>query len=259
MPLLAGIYYFDNGGNWVQPPVIMIHGAGGNHLHWPPEIRHLKNHRIYAIDLPGHGKSEGIGRQSIADYARSVLDFMQAIKINKAVFVGHSMGGAVALWLGIHNPSRTLGLGLIGTAPRLRVSHEIISSSAVQATQPVAIKTIIDMAFGSQTDHRIREMAAHRMAETRFPVLHGDFLACDVFDETAMQGKVKAPTLIICGSEDRMTPVHYSEIMHTRLKKSELHIINGAGHMVMLEQPQIVSNLLDTFLTSIPYQPGSTG
>ena len=56
-----------------------------------------------------------------------------------------------------------------------------------------------------------------------------------------------------------MTPVRYSEVMHSRLKKSMLHVVAGAGHMVMLEQPQMVANLLDLFLSSIIYQPGSTG
>jgi pimeloyl-ACP methyl ester carboxylesterase len=258
MPLLAGMYYFDNDGNWSRPAVILIHGAGGNHLSWPPEIRRLKDQRIYALDLPGHGKSAGIGRQSIADYARSVLDFMEALKIHKAVFVGHSMGGAVALWLGIHNPSRTLGLGLVGTAPRLRVAPELLSSSSIAATLPLAVKTITDLSFGPQTDLRTKELAAQRMAENRYPVLHGDFLACNVFDETSLQGRVKSPTLIICGSEDRMTPLRYSEAMHNRIKKSMIHIIDGAGHMVMLEQPLMVANILDLFLNSITYQPGST-
>src|SRR5512135_1877707 len=156
MPLSAGMYYFENDGNWAQPATILIHGAGGNHLYWPPEIRHLKDHRIYAIDLPGHGKSAGIGRQSIADYARSVLDFMGSLKIHKAVFVGHSMGGAVALYLGIHNPSRVLGLGLVATAPRLRVSPALLSAASVQATLPVAVKTTVDMSFGHFSDARVK-------------------------------------------------------------------------------------------------------
>ena len=257
MPLLAGMYYFDNNGHWARPAIILIHGAGGNHLYWPPEIRRLKEQRIYAIDLPGHGKSEGIGRQSIADYAHSVLEFMEALKIQKAVFVGHSMGGAIALWLGIHNPSRTLGLGLLGTAPRLYVSPDLLSSSSVAATMPLCIKTVTNLAFGTLVDPRIKEQAAERMAEIRPPVLHGDFMACSAFDETSLQGRVKAPTLIVCGSDDRMTPMRYSEVMHTRIKKSMLHVINGAGHMVMLEQPVMVANLLDLFLNSIEYQPGS--
>jgi pimeloyl-ACP methyl ester carboxylesterase len=256
MPLSAGMYYFDNGGDWARPAVILIHGAGGNNLYWPPEIRRMKDQRIYAIDLPGHGKSEGIGRQSISEYARSVLDFMDSLKIHKAVFVGHSMGGAVALWLGIHNPSRALGLGLIATAPRLRVSPELISSSSVAATLPLAIKNTINLVFGPNADPRTRELAAQRMAEVRYPVLHGDFLACDVFDETSLLGRAKAPALIVCGSEDRMTPARYSEVMHSRLKKSLLQIVDGAGHMVMLEQPMVVANILNLFLNNILYQPG---
>ena len=259
MPLLAGMYYFDNGGPWSRPAIILIHGAGGNHLYWPPEIRRLKDQRIYAIDLPGHGKSEGIGRQSIAEYARSVLEFMDALKIQKAVFIGHSMGGAIALWLGIHCPSRSLGLGLLGAAPRLRVSPDLLSSSASAASMPLCIKTIADLSFGSLTDPRIKELACERMTEIRQPVLHGDFVACSVFDETRLQGRVKAPTLIICGSDDRMTPLRYSESMNQRIKKSMLHIIKGAGHMVMLEQPLMVARLLDLFLNQIEYQPGKPG
>ena len=257
MPLTTGIYYFENGGDWARPAVIMIHGAGGSNLSWPPEIRRLKNQRIYAIDLPGHGKSEGIGRQSIAEYGRCVLDFMSSLKIQKAIFVGHSMGGAVALWLGIHHPSRTLGLGLLSTAPRLHVSSDLLANSAVQATLPIAIKRVVDLSFGSLCDARTRELTAQRMLEIRYPVLHGDFLACDAFDETSLLGRAKAPSLILCGSDDRMTPMRYSETMHSRLKKSLLHVLNGAGHMIMLEQPLMVANLLEMFLDSVPYQPGS--
>jgi pimeloyl-ACP methyl ester carboxylesterase len=256
MPLAAGIYYFENGGDWAKPAIILIHGAGGNNLYWPPEIRRLKDQRIYALDLPGHGKSEGIGRQSIVEYARSVLDFMEALKIHKAIFVGHSMGGAIALWLGIHNPSRTLGLGLIATGPRLRIAHDLLSSSSVAATLPLAVKKTVEMSFGPDTNPRIKELAAQRMAEAHYPVLHGDFVACDAFDETSLLGRAKAPALIVCGSEDRMTPVRYSETLHERIKKSLLHIVDGAGHMVMLEQPLVVANILDLFLNSIVYQPG---
>lgn len=251
------MYYFENGGNWARPAVILLHGAGGNHLYWPPEIRRLKDQRIYALDLPGHGKSEGIGRQSVAEYARSVLEFMGSLKIHKAVFVGHSMGGAVALWLGIHNPSRTLGLGLISTASRLRVSPELLSASSVAATLPLAVKATVELAFSPHTDPHLKELAAQRMSEVHYPVLHGDFLACNAFDETSLLGRAKAPALIVCGSEDRMTPARYSEALHGRLKKSLYHLVDGAGHMLMLEQPQVVANLLDLFLNSLDYQPGS--
>jgi pimeloyl-ACP methyl ester carboxylesterase len=254
------MYYFDSGGDhWGRPAVILIHGAGGNHLYWPPEIRRMQGQRLYALDLPGHGKSEGIGRQSIADYARCVQVFMDSLKIHKAVFVGHSMGGAVALWLGIHNPSRTLGLGLVGTAPRLRVSSELLFNSSTPATFPLAVKAAVDQAFSAQVDPRTKELAAQRMSEVRFSVLNGDFQACNVYDESNLLGRVKAPTLIICGTEDKLTPLRYSQAMRERIKKSLLQAVDGAGHNVMLEQPLVVARLLNLFLDSIDYRPGEAG
>jgi pimeloyl-ACP methyl ester carboxylesterase len=257
MPLAAGIYYFANEEeNWSRPAVILIHGAGGTHLSWPPEIRRMAGQRIYAIDLPGHGKSDGFGRQTIEDYARAVLDFMDALKIRKALFVGHSMGGAVALYLGVHNPSRTLGLGLFSTGPRLRVSSALLEKTANPATFTMAVQSINELAFGPHAESRIREAAGQRMTDVRPAVLHGDFLACDAYDEAHLLGRIKVPALIVCGMEDKMTPLHLAEQLRARLKGSILYTIETAGHMVMLEESQKAAAPLHLFLNSIAYQPG---
>ncbi len=257
MPLAAGMYYFANEEeNWARPAVILIHGAGGTHLNWPPEIRRMAGQRIYALDLPGHGKSDGIGRQVIGDYARAVLDFMDALKIRKAVFVGHSMGGAIALYLGLHHPSRTFGLGLLATGPRLRVSPTLLEKTASPVTFQPAVQAITDLAFGPLADPRLKELAAQRMAEVRPAVLHGDFLACDAYDEAHLLGRIKAPTLIVCGTADRMTPLHLSDQLKARIKGSILYTIESAGHMLMLEEPQKVAAPLGLFLNGIAYQPG---
>ncbi len=248
MPLSNGTYYFANEeANWARPAVILLHGAGGNHLFWPPEIRHLAGQRMYALDLPSHGKSEGIGRQSISDYAESVLDFMDSLKLRKAVFVGHSMGGAIAL-----------GLGLVAAAPRLRVSPELLENASNPATFPLAVKTVVEWSFSASVDARLKELAAKRLSEVRSSVLHGDFLACAAYDETSLVGRIKAPTLILCGSEDKMTPPYLSQAMRERIKGSLLHTVDGAGHMVMLEQPLVVARVLDLFLNTIDYRPGET-
>ncbi|MCS6992756.1 MAG: alpha/beta hydrolase [Anaerolineales bacterium] len=257
MPLANGIYYFAHEEeNWARPAVVLLHGAGGNHLFWPPEIRHLPGQRIYALDLPGHGKSNGVGRQSVSEYAEAVLGFMDALKLRKAVFVGHSMGGAIALWLGIHRPARTLGLGLLATAPRLRVAPSLLEDTSNPVTAPLAVKTLVEWAFSPSAQERLKELAAKRLAEVRPSVLHGDFLACASYDETALLGRVKAPTLILCGTDDRMTPVFLSQAMRERIRGAMFHTIEGAGHMLMLEQPLVAARLLDVFLKTIDYRPG---
>ncbi|MDX9991356.1 MAG: alpha/beta hydrolase [Anaerolineales bacterium] len=257
MPIASGIYYFANEPeNWARPAVLLIHGAGGTHLDWPPEIRRLEGQRIYALDLPGHGKSEGFGLQTIEDYARAVLNFMDALKIRKAVFVGHSMGGAIALYLGVHNPSRTLGLGLIASGPRLRVSPALLEKAETPATFAMATQFLAEMAFGPQADQRLKDQSTERMAEMRPAVLHGDLLACNAYDEAQLLGRIKAPTLIICGTADKMTPLHLSEQLNTRIKNTILCTVESAGHMLMLEEPQKVAAPLLLFLNGISYQPG---
>src|SRR5512140_865762 len=123
MPTAAGLYYFSIGaGDLSRPPVILIHGAGGHHLYWPPEIRRMPGERLFAVDLPGHGRSAGVAHHAIRDDAAAIVGFMDVLHLNRAALVGHSMGGAVALEAAIHWPNRVLGLGIIGSAAHLRVS-----------------------------------------------------------------------------------------------------------------------------------------
>ena len=258
MPQAAGMYYFSSGeDDWSRPAVIFLHGAGGNHLHWPSELRRLEGQRIYAPDLPGHGKSDGIGRQSIADYASCVLAFMDDLKIRKAIFIGHSMGGAIALHLALNNARRTLGIVLINTAPTLRLPPGLLENTLTPATLSLAIKNIGELAFSSQVDSRLKDNAMQRMGEIRSSVLHGDFLACNSFDVFAKLGRIKVPTLILSGTDDRMVPSHYAQTMHQKIKNSLLLSMDGAGHMLMLENPMAVIRSLGLFLSGIDYQPGS--
>lgn len=258
MPQAAGMYYFANGeDDWSRPAVILLHGAGGNHLHWPSELRRLEGQRIYAPDLPGHGKSDGIGRQSIADYADCVLAFMDDLKVRKAIFVGHSMGGGIALHMAANHARRTLGIGLICTGPTLRMPPGLLENTITPATLPLAVKKLADLAFSPQADQRLKDNAIQRMSEIRSSVLHGDFVACNAFNVFARLGRIKTPTIIMTGVDDQIIPSHYAQTMHQKIKNSLLHSIEGAGHMLMLENPLVVTKSLGLFLSGIEYQPGS--
>jgi pimeloyl-ACP methyl ester carboxylesterase len=256
MPTATGFYYFfSEGGDPSRPPVVLIHGAGCNHLYWPPELRRLSGYRVYTLDLPAHGKSEGMGRQSVSDYARGVIEFMDAAMLARAVIVGHSLGGAIALTLALDYPDRLTGLGLIATGARLPVASFLLENCANPTTFPQALQAIQAWSFGPQADPHLKEQAARRMAEIRPAVLHGDLKACDAFDVTNRLEKVRTPTLILCGTEDRMTPLQYSKTLANLIPDAALQTIDGAGHMVMLEQPRRVASLLSVFLMTVPYTP----
>ncbi len=99
--------------------VVLLHGAGGTHLHWPYNLRRLNNYKIYAPDLPGHGKSAGLGMQSVGKYADAVAEWITSVGIKKAVIAGHSMGGAIAQTLAIEYPKLVSGLILVATGAKL--------------------------------------------------------------------------------------------------------------------------------------------
>jgi pimeloyl-ACP methyl ester carboxylesterase len=259
MPLDAEIYYrLSNDAKGDGIPIILIHGAGGTHLHWPAQVRRLPGHIVYAIDLPGHGNSEGRGNQTIEAYCESIIRWLEHIHIYRGVFVGHSMGGAIALTLALRHPERVIALGLVGSGARLRVAPIILENAASKSTFPIAIETIIERSFSQFTDHRLKELAAQKMSTTRPSVLYGDFMACNNFDIMEKIKKIRFPSIVICGQDDQLTPVRYSQYLVDQLPKAQLKIIQEAGHMVMLEHPQTVAEELSAFLSTLTYSPGHT-
>lgn len=252
MPVASSIYYFVHGADQLsRPPVVLIHGAGGTHLNWPAQVRRLAGQRVIALDLPGHGKSEGVGHQSIEAYTRVVLQFMKAARLLPAVVVGHSMGGAIALSIALARPKRILGLGLIGSGAKLRVVPALLEMASNPASFVAATNEVAEHSYSPSTDPHIKELGAQRLAEARPSVLAGDLLACDSFDVMERVKKIKAPTLIVCGQDDLMTPPNRSEYLRDQIDGAELHIVEQAGHMVMIERPDVVADLLGDFLSRI--------
>jgi pimeloyl-ACP methyl ester carboxylesterase len=254
MPITADIYYheYKQGDEGKRPPVILLHGAGGTHLYWPFEIRRLIGYHVYALDLPGHGKSAGRGQQSIAGYTTAVKEWMDALHMHRAVFIGHSLGSAVVLTLALDYPDQVIGIGILGGAPRLRVAADILENSASPTTFHNAVEKIVALSFAPQAPPRLVELAGQRMLETRPSVLRGDMLACDLFDVTERVNNIQQPALVLCGEEDHMTSVRQSQFLASALGNARLVIIPEAGHMVMLEKPEEVAGAIRTFLDEIP-------
>ena len=252
MPSTANIHYQKySGGERDKTSLILVHGAGGSYLHWPSEIRRLSGENIVAIDLPGHGASPGEGREGIDAYARDVIGFMDDLSVNQAVIIGHSMGSAIAQMLSLDYPERVKALILIGTGAKLRVHPKLIHYCSSENTYPQAVSQVMEWAFSAQADQRLVELAGERMADTSHKVVHKDFLACNAFDIRERVKDIQQPVLVICGSEDQMTPVRFSQFLIEELPTANLEIVPSAGHMVMLEQPETVANIIREFIEEL--------
>jgi pimeloyl-ACP methyl ester carboxylesterase len=257
MPIAAGLHYFlHEGGSVLRPPLVLIHGAGGDHLSWPPEVRRLPDHRVTTLDLPGHGKTDGPCCQSVADYARAVVKFLDVSGFSRAVFVGHAMGGAIALALALDYPNRVAGIGLIATGACLPLPSSIIENATNQSTLLLAIKRLQELSLGPQTSPALGEMNFKRLSEARQPLLLGDLVASDQFDVTGRLGAIRCPALVVGGTEDKLTPLRFSEFLSSHIPGAALQTVEGAGHMLILEQPGRLAKLISIFLATIPYSPG---
>lgn len=254
MPEAAGLFYFEHFGgdpDGESPPLVFVHGAGGNHLHWPPQIRRLPDQTVYSVDLPGHANSEGSGHSRIEDYVNSIDAWMAALDLSKIILGGHSMGGAITLQFALQSPEKLLGLILFGTGGRLRVSPLILDSTADPALFEEAVDLIIEWSFSANAPEQLVELAKRRMLEVDHNVIHHDFIACDNFDVIDRLNEIDIPALVVCGEDDRLTPMKYSEFLLDKLESAHLTRVPDAGHMVMLEQPEEVASVVADFATQI--------
>jgi pimeloyl-ACP methyl ester carboxylesterase len=232
-------------------PVIFIHGSGGNASLWQKVMEGLaKDYRSIAVDLPGHGSSGGDGFKIVSDYGDFVNEFLEALGFNIAVLGGHSLGGAVVQDVALRYPQKLKALLLIGTGARLRVLPEALESMRKMASGEIQPQ-FYPWGFSEKASPEVIAEGEREWAKTGSLVRYHDFLACDKFDQIGEVEKIRLPSLIACGKEDRLTPVKYSQFLNQKLPGSRMELIDGAGHLVMLENPQALSRAILSFLAGL--------
>jgi len=228
------------------PSLLMIHGAGGTGQVYQPQLSGLAGRlNAASLDLPGHGATPGPGRDTIAGYAEWLEGFLGAGPL-RPVLLGHSMGGAIALTVGLRRPELLRGLILLGTGARLRVMPAVLEGLARDF--PATVKMIVPFSYGPGADPRTVAQGIEQMGATAPEVLLGDFTACDRFDLMERLGDIRLPTLVLVGDQDQMTPLKYSQRLAQAIPGAQMRVIAGAGHMLYLEQPRQVNQAVAEFM-----------
>lgn len=228
------------------PTLVFIHGASLDHTVWTLQTRYFAHHgrNVLAIDLPGHGRSAGPALGSIAALADWVIRLLDAARLEKAALVGHSMGALIALEAASRAPSRVWALALLGVAGRMPVHRDLLN--AANEGQHEAIDLIASWGFGrrahlggAQGPGLWMLGSGVRLFEHAEPgVLGRDLAACNDY-ATALDAaaKVTCPVLLLLGEIDRMTPPAAARELAARFADARTVVLPGAGHMMMIEQP----------------------
>lgn len=227
------------------PAVLLLHGAGGHALLWGAVLPHLYGCEAIALDLPGHGRSEGPAPATIAAHADAVVVAMQVLGLSHLVLAGHSLGGTIALEVALRRPLFLSALVLISTAARLAVEPAALQRMLEDAD--AARRWIVETGYGPETCTRMKERGLAQLRRVPPEVLRQDLLASSLYDGRPRLGEIGVPTLILCGSKDRLTPLQHVRALADSLPQARLQVVPGASHMLPLEQPQVVGEAIRCF------------
>lgn len=241
-------YYYA--GDLSRPglPVIFCHGSGGRHQHWLFQLKGLRETaNPLALDLPGHGRSEGEPQKTVEAYSDWVHRFKEAAGISAFVLAGHSLGGAIALAYALRYQEDLKGLVLVGSGARLKVLPAFLEALKKGFVPP----NFTDYLYGPNASLALLKSGKKEVLATKPAQYLTDLSACNSFDVMDRLPQILSPSLIICGSKDRLTPVKYSKYLHDNIKNSQLKIVEEAGHMVMVEKPAAVNEAIAGFLSQL--------
>ncbi len=215
--------------------------------------------RVLVFDGPGHGKSEAPPPFSLDDNARALVDALDAIAPGPVVMAGLSWGGMLAMRLALLAPERVRALALLDTSaaaedPRRRLQYRALLSLFRRVGVPrwLTDRQVAPMMFSRRARAARPELAARMHAEvngfSRVGVARVGEAIFSRADITASLGRIAAPTLVICGTEDRATPPSRSTAIARGISGARLELIDGAGHLSALEAPTPVTALLAPFV-----------
>ena len=243
--------------NKEEPAVILLHGAGMDRTIWQLQTRNIAymGRQAYALDLPGHGRSEGAPLITISEISEWVSDFMDAAELASASVIGHSMGALVAIEFAGNHPKKLNKLCLMGVSEAMPVHPDLLD--AAKRNEPLAPELIVFWGVGGKAQiggHPHPGLWVHGASQTliklsRPGVLFNDLVACDTYQGalTAAQ-KVQCDTRFILGKDDKMTPAKNSKPLVDAIKKSDVKLIEHCGHMIMTERPNLVYNAISGFI-----------
>jgi pimeloyl-ACP methyl ester carboxylesterase len=233
-----------------QQSLIFIHGSGSDHSLWSQQYAKLhKHYNIVAVDLPGHGRSQGSGEDDVRTYCVWISKLLNVLHLKNSIVIGHSLGAAITLQFALSYPQDIKGIVVVGGGLKMPVNPfllEFLKTNPVQA-----IELICKFSLARENRPKFFDALKKSLSVANINTLYGDLTACDKVDLTKEVEKIAVPALVICGAEDKMMPPDLSRQIAENIDGAKLCLIEGAGHMVMIERQKKFNDILNEFALSI--------
>jgi 3-oxoadipate enol-lactonase len=238
------------------PAVTLVHGVGANLESWGEVAARMEGHyRIIRMDLAGHGTSGAIsGGRSLEDFAGDVRLVWDDLGLDKTNLAGFSLGGLIAQSLALTDPDRVERLAILSAVAgrtaeeRARVVGrlELLKQGGIPAVTTAAEERWFTPAFRERHPERVaqrmRELLANDPAS--YAAAYTVFATSDLGDRVH---EIRHPTLVATGEHDAGSNVRMARMMHAAIKGSQLQILPGLRHSVLVEAPQLVADMLMQF------------
>ena len=256
----TGAVRIDDSRDEAQPLVVLVHGAGMNRTVWSQQTRFLAHHgyRAVAVDLPGHGGSDGPALDTVEATADWLAGLVGSLG-GPAHLIGHSMGSLIALETAARHPDVVSSLVLMGVGQTVPVHPELIAAAV--ANELKAAELITAWAYGSRQHVGLNPTPGLWMLGSGMALLEAcspdvlgiDLTACNDYPGTDQAAaKVSCPVTIVAGTGDKMTPARSATPIDEVLSDSALVTLDGTGHMMMQEEPEAVRRILIDHLATTP-------
>ncbi len=254
----ARLFYTDQG-DPQAPPVIFIHGFPFSHAMWSSQLEYLShNFRTIALDLRGHGQSDvGDGQYTIEGHVDDLMGLLDHLQIDRTAIVGLSMGGYITLRAVERHPDRFGAIVLCDTRSEAddnagKIKRAETAASVKVHGADVFARGFLPVVFAPDSFQKCPvavETVRQLICGTPPLSLAGNLIAmAGRTDTSGSLGKIKAPTLILVGEHDNLTPVSAAQALQNGIPGAQLQVVPHAGHLSNLENPAAFNELLGTFL-----------
>lgn len=241
------------------PTVLMLHGIGGGHLAFAPQVESLASsgYRAVAWDMPGYGHSAPIEPYTFKGLAQSCIALIESLQCGDVTLLGHSMGGMVAQEVVARRPELVSKLILCGTSPsfgkpdgdwqREFIAQRTAPLDAGKSMAQLAEVLVPQMVGPGSLPEGVR-LATHCMSLVPASTYRRALEALVTFDRRANLSHILAPTLLVAGEQDRNAPPAVMKKMADAILHSTYIEMRGIGHLQNLEAPEDFDGLLLNFL-----------